>query len=105
MMMDQKPICRKCGNFLTFRGWSKRLPAKSEALAECPSCGELWQIRYFHGKATSEPYQVRAKAKKTRHGSWRLPEYRMAEIMSMYGSVQKFLDSAPLVCITLQSKS
>ncbi len=98
----EKPVCGKCEGALKFRGWSKRLPKKSEALAVCVSCGELWQIRYFEGRQVSEPYQVKPKARKTKRGSHRLEQERKAAIESMWGSVQYFLDYAPLVCMTVQ---
>ena len=96
-----KPYC-KCGNALNFREWSKRLPPKSEALADCPACGEKWQIRYWNGLPTSEPYQVKSRARKTERGSWRLSEQRKAAITAIYGGVQEFLDNAPLVCMPVQ---
>lgn len=75
-----------------------------EALAECPrGCG-MWQVRYFDGLPTSEPYQVRVKAQKAARGSWRLSNRRLAAINAVYGSVQMFLDSAPLVCMSMQDK-
>ena len=99
-----KPKC-KCGSTLCFRNWSNRHPAKSEALAECPACGEKWQIRYWNGRPTSEPYQVKSKAEKTERGSWRMSAKRRAAIVAIYGSIQSFLDNAPLVCMSLQVKS
>lgn len=100
-----KPVCPKCKGLLIFRRWSERKPAKSEALAVCGKCGELWQIRFFNGVPTSEPYQVKLPAQKTRRGSWRLAPEREAAIIAIYGSVQNFLDSHPLVCMSLQYKS
>lgn len=97
-----KPICPKCQCPLKFRRWSNRLPVRSEALAVCSGCGELWQLRYFEGKPTSEPYQVKTKAEKTQRGSWRSTPEREAAIVSMYGSLQNFIDTAPLVCMSLQ---
>lgn len=89
-----KPTC-KCGAPLVFRRWSRRLPAKSEALAECPQGCGMWQIRYYEGKPTSEPYQVRVREKK-HAGSYRLSSSRKAAIVALWGSVQKFLDYAPV---------
>ena len=103
--MANKPKCKDCGADLVFRAWSDRLPAKSEALAECSECGAKWQIRYGEGKPTSSPYRVRGRAEKTKRGSYLLPPIREAAIKAMYGSVQEFLDRAPLVCMSLQSKS
>ena len=65
----------------------------------------MWQIRYYQGKPTSEPYQVRQAAKKTRSGSYRTYPEREAAIIALWGSVQHFIDSAPLVCITRQDKT
>lgn len=97
-----KPICGTCGAPLKFRRWSKRLPMHSEALADCPrGCG-CWQIRYWNRRASSDPYQVKSTAQKKKRGSWRLSESRAAAISAMYGSVQEFLDRAPLVCMSLQ---
>lgn len=94
-----KPVCGICAAPLKFRRWSKR---QGEALADCPrGCGK-WQIRYFDGKPSSEPYQVKPKAQKLKRGSWRLSEGRAAAIAAVYGSVQAFLDDAPLVCMSLQ---
>lgn len=100
-----KPTCNKCGCDLIFRRWSNRRPVKTEALAVCSVCGELWQIRYFDGKPTSDPYQVKSKSEKTKRGSWRLSPEREAAIVAMYGSVQRYLDQSPLVCMSLQYKS
>lgn len=100
-----KPVCGKCESALKFRGWSKRLPKKSEALAVCTSCGELWQIRYFDGRQCSEPYQVKPKARKTVRGSYRMEPERQAEIESVWGSVQYYLNYAPLVCVSMQDKT
>jgi len=102
-----KPVCR-CGAALVFRGWSKRRPAKSEALAECPQGCGMWQIRYYQGKPTSEPYQVRGKGQRKRAGSYRLAESRRAAIVAQWGSVQNFLDCAPVIslpCIARQYKT
>ena len=100
--MSDKPVCGICQTPLTFRGWSNRLPKHSEALAECSNCGGRWQIRYFNGLQSSEPYQCKNNAQKTKRGSWRLSEGRKAAISALYGSVQEFLDEAPLVCMSLQ---
>jgi len=97
-----KPLCKKCNTGLEFRGWSKRLPAKSEALAVCPQCGEKYQLRYWQGRQTSEPYQVRRRAEKVARGSYRMTAERAAAIVALYGSVQAFLERAPLVCMTLR---
>ena len=102
-IMD-KPTCPTCDTPLVFRSWSHRRPAKSEALAECPGCGGKWQIRYWQGRPTSEPYQVRQKAVKTAAVNGRTTQERKAAIIAVYGSVQKFIDTAPLVCIALQLK-
>lgn len=101
----EKPVCGKCEGALKFRRWSDRKPAKSEALAVCTVCGELWQIRYFCGRQCSEPYQVKQKARKIKRGSYRAEESREAAIVAMWGSVQYFIDHAPLVCMSLQDKS
>lgn len=100
-----KPMCNKCGHGLTFRKWSNRKPHKSEALALCENCGELWQIRYWKGIPTSDPYQVKPRSLKTVSINGRTSPQRKASIIAIYGSVQKFIDEAPLVCIALQSKS
>ena len=104
-MNTEKPKCGNCGSVLKFRRWSDRLPVKSEALAICTGCGELWQIRYFQGKQTSEPYQVKSKARKTEPINGRAEPNRKAAIIAIYGSIQNFIDTAPLVCIALQLKS
>jgi len=98
-----KPIipCPKCNTPLVFRRWSKR---DGEALADCVPCSEKWQVRLFSGSPTCEPYQVKRPAAKTERGSWRLPPERAAAICAVYGSVQKFLDTQPLVCMSLQHK-
>jgi hypothetical protein len=92
-------LCQICGQPLKFRDWSKRYPKKcrdAEALAECPSgCGKF-QVRYFDGVPTSEPYQVRTKAIKTKSVSARIEQSRYDEIIARYGSFQKFVDSADL---------
>lgn len=100
-----KPVCPKCNNFLKFREWSDRLPPKSEALAECLHGHGFWQIRYFQGQPTSEPYQVRKPAEKTVHGGYRIKPARAAAIVAAFGSVQEYLDYGPLFslpCITQQ---
>jgi hypothetical protein len=97
-----KPACGHCNTPLEFRRWSNRLPKFSEALADCPGGCGCWQIRYFDGKQASEPYQVKRKSKKAKRGSWRLSDERKAAIVSIYGSVQEFLDHAPLVCMSQQ---
>ena len=96
--------CPKCHGRLKFREWSKRLPAKSEALAVCVGCGEKWQVRYWNGKPTSLPYQV-GRCRKPVRGSYRITRERVAAIAAMWGSVQEFLDYAPLVCMSVQYKS
>lgn len=96
-----KPLCGKCETALVFRGWSDRLPRHTEALADCPACGEKWQIRYFNGRQSSAPYQVKPKAEKTESVSARSTKERKAAIIAVYGSVQKFYDTAPLVSIPL----
>ena len=100
-----QPTCGTCGTQLKFVRWSKRLPAKSEALAKCPLCGAKWQIRYWQGKPSSEPYQVKRKAQKTCRGSYKLNPEREAAIKALFGSVQNFLDTMPLVSMSLQYKS
>jgi hypothetical protein len=101
--MNEKPVCANCGMRLAFRRWSNRLPKYSEALADCPVCGGRWQVRYFGGVQSSEPYQVRGTARKKCAGSYRVTPERMAMIMSVWGSVQEFLDNAPVVlCNTRQ---
>ena len=106
--MEDKPVCGICDAPLVFRRWSSRLPAKSEALARCPGGCGMWQVRYFGDRRTSDPYQVRAGAKKGERGSWRLSRERRDAIVSAWGSVQEFLDYAPIVvlpCMTRQYKS
>lgn len=97
--MKQILPCPKCGTPLTFRRWSDRKPVKSEALAFCTQCQEKWQVRHWNG-IFSDPYQVAPKAKKTRRGSWRLPEDRTLAIIEAYGSVQNLLDTFPLPCMS-----
>lgn len=97
--------CPKCKSPLKFRRWSDRRPAKSEALADCTGCSEKWQIRYWNGKPSSEPYQVSAKLAKSRRGSWRLSGSREAAIIALWGSVQNYLDNSSLVSMSLQSKT
>lgn len=103
--MNDKPVCGLCGAPLKFRCWSKRLPRFSEALADCPNGCGCWQVRYWNGRPSSDPYQVKPRARKPKRGSWRLSEDRFAAIKAVYGSVQAFLDNAPLVCMSLQVKS
>jgi len=97
-----KPVCGICNSTLKFRRWSDRLPKFSEALADCPNGCGCWQVRYFNGRQSSEPYQIKPKAQKQKRGSWRLSDNRAAAIAAMYGSVQAFLDDAPLVCMSMQ---
>jgi hypothetical protein len=104
MVKMNNPLCGLCGAPLKFRRWSDRLPKFSEALADCPDGCGCWQIRYFDGKPTSEPYQIKTKAQKRKRGSWRLSDERKAAIVAIYGGVQEFLDCAPLVCMSLQIK-
>lgn len=106
-MSDKKEIinCEKCGGILKFREWSDRLPKQSEALAVCDGCGQLWQIRYYKGVRTSDPYQVRQPGQKLERGSYRVKRGRKAAIEAMYGSVQFFIDYSPLVCMSLQDKT
>lgn len=97
-----KPVCPKCDSPLKFRSWSKRLPAKSEALAECTQGHGYFQVRYWNGRQTSEPYQV-AKKDKEVNGSYRLTRKRKAAIVAQWGSVQYYLDYGSLLpCITEQ---
>lgn len=105
MYYPEKPTCLKCQTTLTFRRWSNRLPKKTEALADCKQCGEKYQIRYWNGHRTSEPYQVKTTAKKTCRGSYKVHPDRKAAIVALYGSVQNFLDTCPLVSMSLQYKS
>ena len=98
---ETKPACPLCNTLLTFRRWSKRRPERSEALADCPNGCGCWQIRYADGHPTSGPYQVSALKAKTVAGSFRITPARLDEIVRVYGSVQSFLDYAPvLVCNT-----
>jgi hypothetical protein len=86
----EKPTCSH-GHALQFLRWSRRYPPKSEALAICPEgCGRF-QIRYWQGQPTSEPYQIR-KVEKPCRGSYRLSRERKAEIVAQWGSVQNYLD-------------
>lgn len=94
--------CPKCNSPLSFRQWSKR---NGEALAFCNTCGEKWQVRMDKNLPTCEPYQVKQPAKKTARGSYKLEEERMAAIKAIYGSVQNFLDTCPLVSMPLQYKT
>jgi RNase P subunit RPR2 len=93
--------CPVCDQPLKFRKWSERQPAKSEALATCPVCGQKYQVRYFEKRPTSAPYQVKPLHKAAR-GSYRLTREREAAIRALWGSVQEFLDHAPLVGMTRQ---
>ena len=99
-MMGTAPVCGVCGSALKFRRWSRRYAKESrlrEALADCPAgCGK-WGLRYFDGKPTCDPYQVRAKGDKVARGSYRLRAARLDEIVQAWGSVQEFLDFAPVV--------
>ena len=101
-MADDKPKC-KCGSVLKFRSWSRRYPPKSEALADCPGCGEKWQLRYWQGQPTSEPYQTRRTEKPCR-GSYRISVTRRAAIVACWGSVQEFLDYAPVAQIGMSKQ-
>lgn len=107
-MGNSSQFCPHCGSALLFRQWSNRYPKGSrwrEALAKCPKgCGKFG-IRYFDGRPTSEPYQVKKPAQKTERGSWRLSPERVAAIVAIHGSIQEFLDRSPLVCMSLQDKS
>lgn len=100
--------CPLCESPLKFRRWGNRFPKGyiwREALADCErGCGKFG-IRYFDGKPTCEPYQVKPAARKTSRGSWKLPPDRVAAIVALYGSVQKYLDNGVLVGMPLQSKS
>jgi len=98
--------CPDCRTPLKFRRWSNRLPAKSEALGQCPTCGNKFQIRYRQGKPTSRVYRVRKPAKKTARGSSRIPPERKAAITALFGSVTEFLQTANLLaCMSQQYKS
>lgn len=101
-------ICPKCKAPLKFRDWSKRYERTSpwqEALADCQNgCGK-YGLRYFEGKPTCEPYQVKPAAKKTIRGSYKLQPNRVAAIVALYGSVQNYLDKGVLVGMPLQSIS
>lgn len=104
-MAQTKIDCPDCNNPLKFRRWSDRKPAKSEALADCLQCGTKWQIRFWHGQQTSEPYQVR-KTEKPCRVSGRLSENRKAEIVAIWGSVQNYLDHSVIqIGMTQQYKS
>lgn len=108
-MAEKKIIpCPKCSEPLSFREWSRRYSKVSrwrEALAICKNgCGKFG-VRFFDGNATCLPYQVKGPAQKTERGSWRLAPERVAAIVALHGSVQQFLDSSPLVCMSLQDKS
>lgn len=100
--------CPHCSTPLEFRQWSERYPKGlrwREALAKCPNgCGKFG-VRYFDGRPTCKPYQVKKPARKTSRGSWRLQPDRAAAITALYGSVQEFLDNSPLVCMSLQYKT
>jgi len=98
----EKPVCPKCETPLKFRRWSKRYPAKSEALAECTNGHGYFQVRYWNGRQTSEPYQVATKEKDV-SGSYRLKRERKAAIVAQWGSVQNYLDFGSLLpCNTVQ---
>lgn len=101
-----KPVCPKCEAALRFRRWSNRQPAKSEALAECPNGCGMWQVRYWKGRQTSEPYQVRPAKEKAERGSYRISAERKAAIVALWGSVQNYLDrgSVYLLGMTVQDK-
>ena len=95
------PACQICNAPLKFRRWSRR---QGEALADCPNgCGK-WQVRYNGKQQQSEPYQVRLRAQKTVTKSARMSKERIAEIESIFGSFQKFVDNVNLLCITRQYK-
>ena len=102
--MANKQYCPKCETPLVFRHWSGRLPAKSEALAECPGgCGKFG-VRYFQGAPTSEPYQKRKKEKQER-GSYRINKSRKSAIVAVWGSIQNYLDHSVIqVGMTQQYK-
>jgi hypothetical protein len=97
----------KCGKPLVFRGWSNRYERNSkwqEALASC-ECGEKWQLRYFNGHPTTEPYQVSRKSMKTKSCSARTSKERFAAIVALWGSFQDFVDNVNVLpCNTMQSK-
>jgi len=102
-MSQQVMACPKCNNPLKFLRWSNRKPAKSEALAECSNgCGK-WQIRYWNGKQTSDPYQV-AKTEKPCRGSYRIKKARAAAIVAIWGSVQNFLDNGSVTGLPRMSQ-
>ena len=105
-LAEMKPACPLCNTLLVFRRWSKRKPERCEALADCPNGCGFWQIRYADGRPTSGPYQVSARKAKTVAGSFRITPARLEEIVRVYGSVQSFLDYAPvLACITVRANT
>ena len=77
-----------------------------EALADCPAeCGKFAQ-RYFNGEPTSEPYQIRARARKTKQCSAKAEPERYAAIIALWGSFQSFVDNVNILPgITQQYKS
>lgn len=99
-MVKRVVLCPQCKNPLKFRGWSKRYPKRSrwqEALAFCPAgCGKFAQ-RYFDGEPTCEPYQVRAKGRKTRQCSAKTDPDRYAAIVALWGSFQNFVDQVNIL--------
>ena len=97
--------CPHCISPLKFRGWSNRKPLKSEALAECPNgCGKFG-LRYFDGRPTSAPYQVRGRARKTKSCSARTEPERYAAIVALWGGFQAFVDNVNILpCVTQQYK-
>ena len=107
--MNKSPqYCPKCSHPLSFRKWSNRYPVRSrwrEALADCNNgCGKFG-LRYFDGKPTCDPYQIRTAAKKTRRGSWKLEPDREKAIIEIWGTVQAYLDNGNLLRHTEQYKS
>lgn len=101
--------CPKCDQPLKFRAWSNRygkLAPWREALADCETkgCGK-WAVRYFNGRRTCDPYQVKPPAQKTKRGSWRLSPDQEAAIITLHGSVQSALDYLGKVCMSQQVNS
>lgn len=109
MTQKEQIPCPKCETPLKFRAWSNRYPKASrwrEALAMCENgCGK-WAVRYFDGQRTCEPYQVRAKARKTKTCTARTDPQRYAAIIALWGSFQNFVDQVNVLpCITQQYKT
>lgn len=109
MAQKETIACPNCKTALTFREWSRRYAKGSrwrEALALCESgCGK-WAVRYFDGARTCEPYQVRAKGRKTKTCTARTNPERYAAIIALWGSFQAFVDQVNVLpCVTQQYKT